>query len=65
LSPDDIKAVIDENIPPAIGDTRRYQMLQALINCTRKSLLPGREISREGRLAWEAELRELEARGIR
>jgi hypothetical protein len=37
---DEALAIIDDMIEPNIGDTRRYQTLQALTNCTRKSLLP-------------------------
>jgi AAA+ superfamily predicted ATPase len=36
----DALAVLDDMIDPNIGDTRRYQTLQALVNCTRRSLLP-------------------------
>lgn len=65
LSSEEIQAVIDENLPPAIGDTRRYQLLQALLNCTRKSLLPGGVGDAAERHSWESELRQLEAKGIR
>ena len=34
LTMDEVIAVIEDLLPPAIGDTRRYQTLQALVNCT-------------------------------
>ncbi|MEO0813669.1 MAG: ATP-binding protein, partial [Myxococcota bacterium] len=33
-------AIVADQIPPNIADVRRYQTLQALLNCTRRSLLP-------------------------
>lgn len=51
-------------IPPAIGETRRYQTLQALVNCTRRSLLPNPNITEAQRQQWAAEIRALEAKGI-
>lgn len=57
--------VIGDHIPPAIGQTRRYQTLQALINCTRRSLLPDPTITPEERDEWAREIRALEAEGIR
>lgn len=65
LSLEEILAIIHDHIPPAIEETRRYQTLQALVNCTRRSLLPNPNISGETRTLWTAEIRELEARGIR
>jgi SpoVK/Ycf46/Vps4 family AAA+-type ATPase len=65
LSLDEILSVIHDHIPPAIEETRRYQTLQALVNCTRRSLLPNPNISEETRTLWAAEIRDLEARGIR
>ena len=61
----DVLAVIDDHIPPAIGETRRYQTLQALVNCTRKSLLPDAGTSAAERQAWAEEIRALERKGIR
>ena len=58
-------ATVEDILPPAIGDTRRYQTLQAMLNCTRRSLLPEANVTLKERQAWEAEIRELEARGIR
>jgi hypothetical protein len=65
LSLDDILSIIHDHIPPAIEETRRYQTLQALVNCTRRSLLPDPNITEEARNLWAAEIRELELRGIR
>ena len=62
---DEIVAIVRDHIPPAIGQTRRYQTLQALLNCTRRSLLPVPHVNEEDREAWETELRELETLGIR
>ena len=57
--------LVRDQIPPAIGLTRRYQTLQALVNCTRRSLLPDPNVSDQDREAWEIEIRKLEAMGIR
>ena len=62
---DDVLAIIDDHIPPAIGETRRYQTLQALVNCTRKSLLPDPNVSASERQGWAEEIRMLEQKGIR
>jgi len=64
LTFDDVLEVVRNILPPAIGDTRRYQTLQALANCTRRSLLPDPTVSDEVRQSWIQELRILEARGI-
>lgn len=63
LDADAVLALTEDLLPPAIGATRRYQTLQALLNCTRRSLLPDWARPPD-RAAWEAELRALEARGI-
>jgi SpoVK/Ycf46/Vps4 family AAA+-type ATPase len=65
LSPEEIQSIISDHIPPAIGEMRRYQTLQALVNCTRRSLLPNPDVSEEERAEWEREIRTLEAKGIR
>ena len=65
LTFEEIVAVVADQLPPAIEETRRYQSLQALVNCTRRSLLPDPNVTDEERRKWAAELRELEARGIR
>lgn len=60
-----LEHVIKDFITPAIGPTRRYQTLQALVNCTRRSLLPDPQVSDEERAQWEQEIRQLELQGIR
>lgn len=65
LSFEKIMEVVTDHIPPAIEETRRYQTLQALVNCTRRSLLPNPNISKAQRSQWEEELRRLEAKGVR
>lgn len=62
---DELKAIVFDFIQPAIGQTRRYQTLQALVNCTRRSLLPDPSITEEQRAQWEREISLLEAQGIR
>ena len=64
LTADEVEEFAADFIPPALGDTRRYQELQALVNCTRRSLLPEGSDDEQRKL-WEAELRVLEARGVR
>jgi hypothetical protein len=61
----ELKAIVRDFLQPAIKQTRRYQTLQALINCTRRSLLPDPDISDEERAQMEAEIRLLESMGIR
>lgn len=65
LDIDAITELIDDHIPPPIGDTRRYQTLQALTNCTRRSLLPDPNIDEAARQGWQEEIKALEAKGIR
>ena len=65
LTMDEVIAVIEDLLPPAIGETRRYQTLQALVNCTRRSLMPDPKITDEERAAWAVEIRQLESKGIR
>jgi hypothetical protein len=62
---DELKAIVHDFLQPAIKQTRRYQTLQALVNCTRRSLLPDPNISEEDRSQMEAEIRLLESMGIR
>ncbi|MYF54543.1 ATP-binding protein [Candidatus Poribacteria bacterium] len=64
LSVDEIVDVISDRILPNIGPIRRYQMLQAFLNCTRKSLLP-MEYSPEIRESWLQQIAQLEALGVR
>jgi SpoVK/Ycf46/Vps4 family AAA+-type ATPase len=60
----EIKHVIYDFLQPAIRQTRRYQTLQALVNCTRRTLLPNPEVTDQEREQWEQEIRALEAIGI-
>ena len=57
---EEIIEVVKDHIPPNIDKTRRYQTLQALINCTRKSLLPDPDVSEKDRKSWITELKLLE-----
>ena len=65
LAAEQVEEIVRDHIPPAIQLTRRYQTLQALVNCTRRSLLPDPEISDATREAWQQEIRRLESEGIR
>ncbi len=56
--------LIRDHLPPAIQRTRHYQTLQALVNCTRRSLLPDPTISDSERAKWEQEIHQLEREGI-
>jgi len=63
----DLQRLIGDHIPPAVEKTRQYQTLQALVNCTRLSLLPENTESAdvaELRHNWGLEIRRLEAEGI-
>jgi hypothetical protein len=64
-SEQELRAVVHDFIQPAIEQTRRYQTLQALVNCTRRSLLPDPEVTDEERAQWEREISHLESMGIR
>ncbi len=64
LTVDEILAAIEDQILPNVGLTREYQSLQAMLACTRQSLLP-EPSTPEKRLAWEARIQELEILGIR
>ena len=64
LTIDEIIAVAEDRILPNIGPIRQYQTLQALLNCTRKSLLPG-DYSPEIRDSWVKQIAQLEAIGVR
>lgn len=62
---DQIAEIVRDHIPPAIGLTRRYQTLQAMLNCTRRSLMPDPNFTDQDREAWQLEIRKLEQNGIR
>lgn len=61
--------ILQDMIPPDIGETRLYQTLQAKINCTRQSLLFDEPKSRteldEIRKGWRDSISQLEAKGVR
>ena len=61
---EDVMRLIHNQLPADIETTRRYQLLQAYMNTTRRSLLPNPENADADRLAWAEELRELTARGV-
>ena len=63
LTLDEIIAVTEDRILPNIGPIRHYQTLQALVNCTRKSLLPD-DYSPEIRESWVKQIAQLETIGI-
>ena len=65
LNTEQIRNVVSDLIPPDIGKTRRYQTLQALANCTRRSLLPDPNVDDATRQAWRQEILSLEREGIR
>ncbi|MDZ4850234.1 MAG: AAA family ATPase [Pirellulaceae bacterium] len=61
----ELRSIVHDFLSPAIQQTRRYQTLQALINCTRRSLLPNPDVSDAQRAQMEDEIRQLELNGIR
>ena len=63
LSIEEIIEIADDRILPDIGAIRRYQTLQALVNCTRKSLLPA-GYSAEMRAEWMGEIGKFERMGV-
>jgi hypothetical protein len=65
LTLDEVLEVLRDYLSPDIGPARRYQTLQALLNCTRRSLLPDPDVTEEQRAEWAAEIRALERAGIR
>ena len=59
--------LIQDLIPADIGKTREYQKLQAMINCTRKSLLPPEYQDKdimELKETWRQQIQQLESEGI-
>ena len=63
LNPDDIINIIESRLSPELGPVRRYQTLQALLNTTRKQLLPADESTPEQRQVWRDEVKTLEQQG--
>lgn len=64
LTLEKVVELIHDRIPPAIEETRRYQELQALTNCTRRSLMPDVDDLEKAREQWRLEMQHLESRGI-
>ena len=62
---DEVVEIVSDHIQPAIELTRRYQTLQALLNCTRRSLLPAPDVDEATRQQWQLEANRLEAMGVR
>jgi hypothetical protein len=60
----DLEAIIRDHLPPAIERARQYQTLQALVNCTRRSLLPNPDVTDEQREQWQLAIHRLERAGI-
>ena len=60
-----VMEVVHDQLPAEIEPQRRYQALQAMLNCTRRSLLPPLEGPvEEARAAWREEVRGLEVKGF-
>ncbi len=59
-----VKRIVHDQLPPDIGRARRYQTLQAMLNCTRRSLLPSTDVDDATRQSWQAEIRRLEVEGL-
>jgi hypothetical protein len=59
LTEDEARAVAEDHLPADIEATRRYQTLQALLNCTRRSLLPDPANAEADRRRWAIELASL------
>lgn len=59
LKMDEVTSAVHDQLPADIGQTRRLQTLQALVNCTRRSLLPDPEVDEQDRAAWSRELETL------
>jgi SpoVK/Ycf46/Vps4 family AAA+-type ATPase len=66
LGRQEILDAVKDRLAPAITEARRYQVLQAMVNCTRRSLLPESEeqAGQDRRAEWSRELQRLEALGL-
>lgn len=53
---EEVIEIMSDFLPPNIGPTREYQTLQALVNCTRRCLLPGGKVD-DG---WHKQIKRLE-----
>ena len=65
LSLKEILEVVNDHLPAAIESTRHYQTLQALVHCSRRSLLPDPDVTDDQRAIWESEIKQMESKGIR
>lgn len=65
---EDVKNVVQNTLTSDIEDVRQYQTYQALLNCTRKELIPlsylGQEDVKIKRAEWNRKIQELEQNGI-
>jgi hypothetical protein len=64
LSLEEILEVVNDHLPAAIESTRRYQTLQALIHCSRRSLLPDPNVTDDQRAMWKSEVKQMESNGM-
>ena len=55
LGVEEVTAIVHDQLPADIAAQRRYQELQALLNTTRRSLLPDPEVTEQERAAWAVE----------
>ena len=60
-----IQLIVNDHLHAAIDSTRHYQTLQALVHCSRRSLLPDPKVTEDQRAMWDSEIKSLEAKGIR
>ncbi|TVR42228.1 MAG: ATP-binding protein [Planctomycetota bacterium] len=60
LSEAEILALVEDRLLPPLAQVRRRQTLLALLNCTRRSLLPDPEVDEATRESWRRELAALE-----
>ena len=63
LTFEEIKNIIEELLPTEIESVREYQNLQALLNCTRRSLLPAEYLNKnrfQMREEWMTKIADLE-----
>ncbi|BAM02629.1 AAA family ATPase [Phycisphaera mikurensis] len=64
LGLDAVVAVVRDQLPADIAAERRYQTLQALLNTTRRALLPDPAVTEDDRAAWAVEAAALRRAGI-
>jgi hypothetical protein len=65
LTLDEVQAVIRDILPAPIAKTRRHQTIQAILTCTRMSLLPEKYREEKTREELRRELAQLELEGVR